>query len=375
MTAPVNNTIVGATVPAQAPIVTGPVTLPDAKTSSDGRNAATDDITRFLACVLPWPKDGQPGYCNLHWRTPSKRDIQKMIWRGKPTRTVDEFLSQMRWASKVTTATDIYMCMSRQRRCEPDNYGKQKAVRTQADALALKAIWLDVDIKDPPNGYAALEEAINAITAFVKAAGLPSPSAQIGSGSGLHVYWISKIPLTPDEWRPYAEGLKTAAQKHGLRCDAGVTTDAARLLRVPGTFNYKTNPPRPVRLLDLSNDYDFGADLAQLAVPVTPKKTTVNVLPFPFDPALFPKRPIPPDGIESLAEGIEPSRRHRARRNAAARLCTARQRVCLHPRCAGDRRQGLLAADVEPDNASGDVLEGGRKAGSQDGKSASRIHP
>ena len=97
------------TAAAETPVVTGPLTTPDAKTCGDGRNTASDDIAGFLACVLPWPKDGEPGYCNLHWRTPSKRDVKRMIWKGKPTRTVDEFLSQMRWASKVTTATDIYM--------------------------------------------------------------------------------------------------------------------------------------------------------------------------------------------------------------------------------------------------------------------------
>jgi DNA primase catalytic subunit len=95
------------------------------------------------------------------------------------------------------------------------------------------------------------------LTAFYRAVGLPEPSAVVFSGGGLHVYWTSKTALTPDEWRPLAEGLKNAALKHGLRCDAGCTTDRARILRVPDTFNWKTGIKRPVKLLRLGECYDF----------------------------------------------------------------------------------------------------------------------
>ena len=123
-------------------------------------------------------------------------------------------------------------------------------MRHQKDAVALKAIWLDIDVKPPPKGYATLEEAQDALTAFVKAAGLPPPSAVVSSGGGLHVYWISDKPLTPDEWRPYAEGLKAAAINFGLRCDTQCTVNAAQVLRVPGTFNHKTVRSRAVKLLN-----------------------------------------------------------------------------------------------------------------------------
>ncbi len=50
--------------------------------------------------------------------------------------------------------------------------------------------------------------------------------------------------------------------------------------------------------------FDFASDLANLAVPVAPKKSNDAANVILFDPRLFPKRPIPPEGIESLAEGI-----------------------------------------------------------------------
>ena len=205
----------------------------------------------FLKRVLPWPKDGEPGYINLHWLIPAPSDPNKLIWVGKPTRTIDEFLSLLDWVLSRPTTKDVYFCLSLQSQAKKNSRGNLVAMRHQKDALALKAIWLDIDVKPPPKGYATLEEALDALAAFIKAAGLPPPSALVGSGGGLHVYWISDKPLTPDEWRPYAEGLKAAAINFGLCCDTQCTVNAAQVLRVPGTFNHKTTRSRPVKLLGL----------------------------------------------------------------------------------------------------------------------------
>jgi hypothetical protein len=138
--------------------------------------------------------------------------------------------------------------MSRQRHMKLDKQDQPFPLRSKQDAVALKAIWLDVDVKAPPKGYVSLEEAIDALEVFRKAASLPPPDALISSGGGLHVYWISERSLAVGEWQPYANALKACAIQHGLRCDAGVTVDAARILRVPGTFNYKNGVKRPVKV-------------------------------------------------------------------------------------------------------------------------------
>jgi hypothetical protein len=287
-----------------------PVANDNTKASGDTdpgqRKTANDNIARFITSVVPWPsKDKDLGFINLHWTEPGARIADKPVWRGKPHRSVAEFVSCTKWLLNRPSTRDIYFCLSQQRRCKPDKHGQPKAVRSAAAAVALKAIWLDVDVKDPPKGYATLDEALAAVADFAKAAGLPKPSAVVGSGGGLHIYWTSKTPLTSDEWRRYAEGLKAAAMKYGLRCDLGVTTDAARVLRVPSTLNYKTDPPRPVQLLDLGNDYDFTVDLAQLAVPGTPKKTNsaANVIAFPNAKPAAAFAAL--SATESLADGIK----------------------------------------------------------------------
>jgi len=125
---------------------------------------------------------------------------------------------------------------------------------------------------------------------------LPEPSAVVMSGGGLHVYWISDKPLTRDEWQPYASGLWALVQKHGLKADA-LTTDAARVLRVPGTFNRKTTPPKEVKLQSLApSDHDFESmlghirEVASTSLPHSKPSAIMT-----FDPALFPKRELTPE--------------------------------------------------------------------------------
>ena len=254
----------------------------------------------FLIRVLPWPSDDDQGFCNVqamcHMPDGSKP------WTGWPTRDVDQFLQHVHTYLGWRNPPDIYMCLSRQAKTKPaDKQGKIHAAKSQADALALKAIWWDVDV-GKQDGYATVGAAVDAVTAVCAAEGLPKPTAWVASGGGLHVYWISDRALTPAEWRPYAEGLKEIALKHTLlgKGDYGVTVDSARVLRPPGTFNLKKQPPRPVKLLGMrEKDYDFATELsALLAVPHSLAVHAIGSLPARPSP-LFANTP-----IESLAEGI-----------------------------------------------------------------------
>lgn len=89
--------------------------------------------------------------------------------------------------------------------------------------------------------------------AFVKALPL-RPSVAVYSGNGLHLYWLFPRPIaTPDEgsrraaarlverWQTWLHDLGV---QHGWNFDA--THDLTRVLRLPGTLNHKTTPPRPV---------------------------------------------------------------------------------------------------------------------------------
>jgi hypothetical protein len=217
-----------------------------------------------------------------------------------------------RWGTtKPSMMSDIYFCLSLQSMVgDVTKGGHYRAKRDLKNATALKAVWLDIDV-GKGKGYETKEAAIDGLSVFLGAANLPPPSAIISSGGGYHVYWFSDRTLTIKEWAPNAEGLKNLALLHNLKCDAGLTTDAARVLRVPGTFNSKTSPPRPVKVVgELGPDYDFDTVFAEARATQAPAGsipsygTVTKPIKLFYDPAEFPAKPIPPGGIESLSEGI-----------------------------------------------------------------------
>ena len=287
--------------------VTGTVTTPNAAgaSSSTGPVKLTAD---FLRRVLPWPQAGAQGVINVHWTTPNGQGGMP----GKPFADLAPLIGFVPWANNHPKwIKDIYFCLSLQAKTGLTKTGKIKAARHADDALAFKAIWADVDgYKDYPSKTAALA----AIHKFVQDAGLPLPTALVDSGGGFHVYWISDKPLTRAEWEPYADGLWALVQKHGLKADA-VTTDAARILRVPGTFNKKQDIPRPVEIKLLQpTDIDFAATLGWLKGIAPPRAVTLpqgNNSPVILNPELFKGGPAPEiraaiqDQTNRLGDGIE----------------------------------------------------------------------
>jgi hypothetical protein len=221
-------------------------------------------VFAFMAHVVPWPASSQdPGFVNLHYSMPNTTPGAKQALlkgMGWPYRSVDDLVRRAAWMNTVPDKfKDVWYCTSLQSASTTNNKGKPKAVRLAANALKLKAIWIDIDVKPgDPKHYATVADALNAILAFQSKAGLPVPSAIVYSGGGIHVYWISRDPLDAAVWVPYASGLKQLLLASAIKCDSGLTTDSARILRVPGTFNHKYNPPTAVTLAPLPLVmYDF----------------------------------------------------------------------------------------------------------------------
>jgi hypothetical protein len=214
-------------------------------------------ISAFMRAVVPWPGSEQdPGYINVHYRSQKFKGVS-----GFPTRTSDQFNGFVKWLqAKAPQITDIWFCTSLQAKKSLRKNGKDRAERKSNDALRLKAIWIDCDVKaGDDKHYGTEREALAALLAFQSKVGLPTPSAIVHSGGGFHLYWVSKTPLLPHEWEPFAQGLKQLLINKGIKCDTGLTTDRARILRVPETLNYKYDPPAPVRLLTPSIiQYDFA---------------------------------------------------------------------------------------------------------------------
>ncbi len=105
------------------------------------------------------------------------------------------------------------------------------------DAPLVYNIIADLDFKDYPQNVRdqQLEE-------------FPlKPTAIVHSGGGYQVYWSLKEPMDADE----AKSLMKRLHQH-LNGDS--VSDSARILRVPGTFNYKYSPSPPVRIISLEEN-------------------------------------------------------------------------------------------------------------------------
>lgn len=146
---------------------------------------------------------------------------------------------------------DIYYALAAFERGFHRNAKGRKVVRVRENVRALKALWLDIDHK---SGLSTTEEVVRAVAAFCKASQLPRPTVIVNSGHGEHIYWALDREVGLDEWQGLADGLKEAAAAYGLQADLACTGDACRVLRPPGTKNWK-NPasPKPVTFVYTSD--------------------------------------------------------------------------------------------------------------------------
>ncbi len=273
-----------------------------------------EQAREYLARVLPWPQQGDPtSFVNVHWTFKSEK-YDKPGWGGRAVLTVDEAVKAVEFALKGKDTLDVYCCMSTQREAQetitPKKYKYWKPVRFQENAVGLKSFFLDIDadkVGENVKGYATLPLAVTALGNFIKATGLPKPSMMVSSGGGLHVYWTLMRALTPQEWYPLACALIEATKRHGLMLDEAVTTDAARILRVPNTWNCKKDPKRAVKIVGKPTDFDYT--LERIAKVLEPYKVEATFLAgraptMQFEVAGVPAR-APLQGVSDLSAGIE----------------------------------------------------------------------
>jgi hypothetical protein len=135
--------------------------------------------------------------------------------------------------------------------------------------------WMWVDVDAGTDGVAGAE-------ALLARAALPDPAMVVASGRGVHAYWrVSPAHDLANAGAKlqFCNLLRRLARQIGSS-DSGAhadpaCADAARVLRVPGTWNRKQIPPLPVHLLTCdptSEAYPidwWGSHLPALPLPPT----------------------------------------------------------------------------------------------------------
>lgn len=165
---------------------------------------------------------------------------------------------------------------------------------TAADVTCITALWADVDYgathaKDgvPPNIIEAID--------VIKRIGL-KPSIVIDSGYGLHVYWLLTEALSVKDEAATISRRWGATVLECARCLGFVVDsvhDISRVMRVPGTFNYKHSARMPVQFLghysNTSLRYEI-TDIEEVLVDEAVSKTNLTATVHVAAVILNPKR-------------------------------------------------------------------------------------
>ena len=151
-----------------------------------------------------------------------------------------------------TTRDDVLKAATQFDDAEYDTYFalatfREGTSREASNAQHMRAVFLDLDC-GPGKDFTDQHAAVVALRKFVKQLKLPKPML-VNSGRGIHTYWALEAPVSVDEWLPVAKSLKRACAALDFGADPAVTADVARILRVPGTHNYKDDPAPEVQIL------------------------------------------------------------------------------------------------------------------------------
>lgn len=155
-------------------------------------------------------------------------------------------------AREIGTLGEVYYGLGLQAQ-KPQGQGRGKG----ETVCALGGVWFDFDIAGEGHAQTDLPQSLEDVQSLLAELPVP-PTALIHTGGGLHVYWLLEALWRFDKpsERRKAQALSAAWQQmilakgkqRGWKLDT--TSDLARVLRLPGTFNRKTATPRPVYVLD-----------------------------------------------------------------------------------------------------------------------------
>lgn len=149
-------------------------------------------------------------------------------------------------AAEVGQKYDVYIGMAAQPRLA-------KGRGTTETALAIPGLWLDLDYEKGFGDLAWVHKFLSALPY--------KPSLLVGSGGGVHAYWLFReyLEITPEDqsaaglemgWLQYCR--EVARLK--MRAELDAVSDLARVMRVPGTRNFKRGADKAadVVLLEVS---------------------------------------------------------------------------------------------------------------------------
>jgi hypothetical protein len=139
-----------------------------------------------------------------------------------------------------------------------------------AHCATLTTLFVDADFKKL--GEAATRQRLKTFAT--------QPSIVVNSGGGVHPYWLLATPLDLQTFYRETRALLQRLAYHVADIvDTGVS-EPARVLRIPGSLNFKYDPPRPVALEHISDatlDPDLVPGHTEADATGTPSRQPLHV--------------------------------------------------------------------------------------------------
>lgn len=185
-------------------------------------------------------------------------------WKQYPFQSTQE---AMRLVTGLKSKHDIYATMGTLREGETER--KRKSIES------LSGFFLDLDCHGNEGEYVDFQDASGALRAFCRDLELPKPTYLVSSGHGLHAHWTLDESIPRNEWERAAAKLKRLTEAYGLKTDRRVTADSARVLRVPGTSNFRDpSAPVAVKMSPIPNSTAPSLEAFERALDQALEKTT-----------------------------------------------------------------------------------------------------
>lgn len=154
------------------------------------------------------------------------------------------------YAASRAESSDVYVGCG----IQPDGLGTGHRA-TPEQVIGIGAVWCDVDAGKPGSKKTYPPTIEDAVT-LVRGIGV-EPSLIVDTGGGIHAWWLLDEPWlfadavdrkrAADLCRGWVTTVQVFARVRGWSVDS--VGDLSRIMRLPGTFNRKFSPPRPVRII------------------------------------------------------------------------------------------------------------------------------
>ena len=250
------------------PQASPPKSIPDAENDTQsGSTGIKQFLNAFLAHPTERPEGTVPGSVVI---VTLKDKIHKYF-------NIEDHNGITGYALQAMKTQNVYITMTLQDMALNKGIGPkgEDMKRSDVAAACMFGVWVDVDLHNEGNAHKADNLPTKEEWFALQAALEIRPSMIVDSGNGFHLYLLFNEPLyfrndADREWAARLvedfqlwirnemtkEGKKNGAEK-GWKLDG--TADLARILRVAGTFNHKTNPPKPVKMHALHPEVRYDA--------------------------------------------------------------------------------------------------------------------